>query len=584
MAVLEKFNGNAPVQVIDLKDDEVVIGRLPDCGIVLDLQGVSRKHAIIRRDGLAHVLVDLYSRNKTILNDEEVVPDVPRRLREGDRIVICDVEMVFHEQYPVRGHDLVVTDIPPDLSTIHMLDASRSEFLEIAVRPEIKLKAILEITRNLSSTLKLESVAPRILESLAEIFPQAERCFLVLLKEGAGEVDGRPAIRQTFHHLRPSRRPGGKSGFGRAIDDDSRLSISRTIMNTVLKQRKAVLSQDTGNDPNLPTSASIADLKIRSFMCAPLLTPDATTLGILQLDTTDKRQFNQEDLDLLVAVAGQASIAIQNASMHETILARERLDRDLRLAEQIQKRFIPQDVPHPTGYEFFAHYQAAYEVGGDFYDFVELPGNRLAVALADVAGKGVSAALMMAKFSADARYCLLAENEPGRAADRLNELLMKAGIEEKFITLCLGVLDLECSRFTFCSAGHPPIFVKRRSGKVELVGDDISNLPLGILDDSHYPQASVDLQAGDVVMIYSDGATDGRNNRGELYDTAEKPRLLQRFTTAVGGPEAVGKAIVQDTREYSAGVRQADDLTLVCFGPVDGTPTSLASKPAARKA
>lgn len=582
MAVLKKINGNSPVQVIDLKDDEVVIGRLPDCDIVLDLQGVSRRHATVRRDGLSYVLVDHESRNKTYLNDEEIPPETPRRLREGDRIVICDVEMVFFERYPVRDEDVIVTDASPDLSTIHMLDASRSEFLEVAVRPEVKLKAILEITRNLSSTLKLESVAPRILESLAEIFPQAERSFLVLLKDSSGEVEGRAAIRQTFHHLRPSRRPGAKAAFGRPADDDSRLSISRTIMNTVLKQRKAVLSQDTGNDPNLPTSASIADLRIRSFMCAPLLTPDGTPLGILQLDTTDKRQFNQEDLDLLVAVAGQASIALQNATMHEAILTRERLDRDLRLAEQIQRRFIPQELPVAAGYEFFAHYQSAYEVGGDFYDFVELPGSRLAMALGDVAGKGVSAALMMAKFSADARYCLLSENEPGRAADKLNELLIKARIEEKFITLCLGVLDLAGRRFTFSSAGHPPIFVRRHGGKVEMIGDAISNLPLGILEGLTYPQVTVELEVGDVVLIYSDGATDGRNNLGELYDTAEKPRLLQRFHTAVGGPEAVGRAIVQDTREYSAGVRQADDLTLVCFGPVSGG--SATTKPPVGKA
>jgi serine phosphatase RsbU (regulator of sigma subunit) len=303
-------------------------------------------------------------------------------------------------------------------------------------------------------------------------------------------------------------------------------------------------------------------------MCAPLLTPEGAPLGILQLDTTDKKQFNQEDIDLLVAVAGQASIALQNAAMHETILAGERLDRDLRLAEQIQKRFIPQEVPEVDGFEFFAHYQAAYEVGGDFYDFIDLPGGRLAVALGDVAGKGVSAALMMAKFSGDARYCILTEDAPGPAADRLNSLLMEAGIEEKFITLCLGVIDPGSRQFTFCSAGHPPILVRRKDGRVEPYGDEISNFPLGILDGSHYPQATVDLQDGDVVLIYSDGATDGRNGRGELYDTSENPRLLQRLAASAGGPGAIGKAILQATREFSAGVRQADDLTLVCFGPV----------------
>ena len=106
---------------------------------------------------------------------------------------------------------------------------------------------------------------------------------------------------------------------------------------------------------------------------------------------------------MLAAVASQAAIAIQNATMHESLLERERVDRDLKLAEQVQKRFLPQSVPEIPGYEFFAHYDPAYEVGGDYYDFVPLPGNRLAIALGDVSGKGVAAALMMAKFSGDTR-------------------------------------------------------------------------------------------------------------------------------------------------------------------------------------
>ena len=194
---------------------------------------------------------------------------------------------------------------------------------------------------------------------------------------------------------------------GAVPEDEVPMSISRSLVNHVLGQKKAVLSQDAGNDKNLPTSASIADLKIRSVMCVPLLTPDNQALGILQLDTSDRRQFHQDDLDVLAAVAGQAAVAVQNASMHESLIARERVDRDLKLAEQVQKRFLPQSVPDLPGYKFFAHYHPAYEVGGDYYDFVPLGPDRIAMALGDVSGKGVAAALMMAKFSGDTRYCVL---------------------------------------------------------------------------------------------------------------------------------------------------------------------------------
>ena len=205
------------------------------------------------------------------------------------------------------------------------------------VKPEVKLKAILEITRNLSSELKIDTVAPKILDSLMELFPQAERLFLVLVDPTTKRL-----VRKAFKY-RPGRRTPASSATVPA--DEVPMSISRSIVNHVLGQKKAVLSQDAGNDKNLPTSASIADLKIRSVMCVPLLTPDGQALGILQLDTSDRKQFHQEDLDVLAAVASQAAIAIQNAAMHESLLERERLDRDLKLAEQVQKRFLPQSVP-----------------------------------------------------------------------------------------------------------------------------------------------------------------------------------------------------------------------------------------------
>ena len=264
----------------------------------------------------------------------------------------------------------------------------------------------------------------------------------------------------------------------------------------MLGQKKAVLSQDAGDDKNLPTSASIADLKIRSVMCVPLLTPDNKALGIIQLDTSDRRQFNEDDLDVLAAVASQAAISIQNASMHESLLERERLNRDLKIAEQVQKRFLPQVVPTVPGYEFFAHYQPTYEVGGDYYDFVPLPGDRMAVAVGDVSGKGVAAALMMAKFSGDTRYCILTENAPAPTATRLNTLLCAAGIEEKFITLGLCVLDAATRKLTLTSAGHTPVIIRRADGRAEEVGQEVSGFPLGIMEDSDYQQTEVQLEPG----------------------------------------------------------------------------------------
>lgn len=565
MAVLTHVTGDLAGTRFELKGDVTVIGRLPECDITLAANGVSRRHAEIRKVGRGFVLTDLKSVNKTIVNSTVLLGGVDHPLANNDRISICGAEFVFSDEERVRAKDaapaadlMVVTESEArDDADFLTLEASRSSTVASAVHPEVKLRAILEITRNLSSELRIDAVAPKVLDSLMEIFPGAERLFLMLQDPSSNRL-----VRKAFKHRLQKR-----SSFDRSFpEDEVPTTISRSIVDHVLGKKKAVLSQDAGDDKNLAGSASIADLKIRSVMCVPLLTPDNKALGILQLDTSDRRQFDENDLDVLAAVASQAAVFIQNASMHESLLERERLNRDLKIAEQVQKRFLPQAVPTLPGYEFFVHYQPTYQVGGDYYDFVALPSGRMALALGDVAGKGVSAALMMAKFSGDTRYCILTETDPAPTATRLNGLLCAAGIEDKFITLSLSVLDASSHRLTLASAGHTPVIVRRADGRVEEVDQKITGLPLGVMEDSTYEQVDVQLEVGDVVVIYSDGVTDARSPAEELYDSPKNHRLLERVARSPGGPAAVGRVVLQDIREFSSGRSQADDITVVCLG------------------
>ena len=569
MEVLKQLNGELAGTLINLKGDVTVIGRLPECDIILAPIGVSRRHAEIHKVGPSFFLVDLGSRNKTLVNDTELQGGVKHLLKANDRISICGVEFDYSPAQPPKLKEaepaadvMEVTDSDdPENSDFVTLEASRSSTMASTVRPEVKLKAILEITRSLSNELRIDTVAPKILDSLMEIFPGAERLFLMLQDPSSKRL-----VRKAFKY-----RPQKRTSFLQNVpDDEIPTRISRSIVDYVLGQKKAVLSQDAGADADLPTSASIADLKIRSVMCVPLLTPDNKALGIIQLDTSDRRQFNEDDLDVLAAVASQAAISIQNASALESLLERERVDRDLKLAEQVQKRFLPQVVPTVPGYEFFAHYQPTYEVGGDYYDFVPLPDDRMAFAIGDVSGKGVAAALMMAKFSGDTRYCILTENAPAPTATRLNNLLCAAGIEDKFITLGLCVLDAPTRKLTLMSAGHTPLLIRRADGRVDEVGQEVAGVPLGIMEDTVYQETEVQLNQGDVVVLYSDGVTDARNRDDELYDSLSNHRLLKRVAQSSGGPVAVGRAILQDIREFSAEHAQADDITLVCLGPTAG--------------
>ena len=416
MAILKRVTGDPAGQFIELKGDadrHRPLARVPDRPRPERRQPPARRDP---REGDEFFLVDLNSRNMTKVNNAEVDPGNDHRAPAGrpDQHLRRRVRLLHRparrSPAPEDGDVMVVTEGDDvDDPNLHTLDASRSSALASAVQPEVKLKAILEISRNLSSDLKIDTVAPKILDSLMELFPQAERLFLVLIDPETKRLSAR----------RSSTAPTRGTPFGGAVpDDEVPMSISRSIVNHVLGQKKAVLSQDAGNDKNLPTSASIADLKIRSVMCVPLLTPDGQALGIIQLDTSDRKQFLQEDLDVLAAVASQAAIAIQNAAMHETLLERERLERDLKLAEQVQKRFLPQSVPKSPATSSSPTTTRPTRSAATTTTSSPCPDDRLAIALGDVSGKGVAAALMMAKFSGDTRFCILTEDSPGRGGQR----------------------------------------------------------------------------------------------------------------------------------------------------------------------
>ena len=264
--------------------------------------------------------------------------------------------------------------------------------VRVNVNPEVKLRAVIEITANLRKSLAVDLVLPKLLDSLFKIFVQADRGFVVLRGANPGQLVIK-AVKQ------------------RRSDSEDMIRISRTIINQVLDTKQAILSADAAADARFEMSQSIADFRIRSMMCAPLVNSDGDAMGAIQIDTIDQRaRFQQDDLDVLAGVANQAAFALENAQLHEQALKQQGLQRDLELAHKVQQGLLPARSPKFEGYHFFDFYEPANQVGGDFYDYIRLPGGRLAIVLADVSGKGVAAALVMARISS--RSALL----PGQRA------------------------------------------------------------------------------------------------------------------------------------------------------------------------
>jgi serine phosphatase RsbU (regulator of sigma subunit) len=329
-----------------------------------------------------------------------------------------------------------------------------------------------------------------------------------------------------------------------------------------MDSKEAILSADAASDERFEMSQSIADFRIRSMMCAPLLDNEGKAFGALQIDTLDQRhRFTKEDLEILVSTASQAAIAIQNAQMHEAALKQREHDRDMELATEVQHGFLPDKRPDLAGYEFYDYYQPAEQIGGDYFDYIPLPDGRLAVVVADVVGHGVAAALLMAKLSAEVRFSLYTEPKPAAAVTRLNEKISALNIQ-RFVTMILVVVDPREHRATIVNAGHMAPLHRRTSGQIDEPGDAIAGLPLGITDAIGYEQCEIEIAPGETLTLYTDGINESIDALGAFY-TIDR---LRGHATKIPGPvEKLGQTIIEDVRRFLGKAPQNDDMCLVCF-------------------
>ena len=234
---------------------------------------------------------------------------------------------------------------------------------------------------------------------------------------------------------------------------------------------------------------------------------------------------------------------------------------------------MPKWQPKIPGYTFWECYRPALEVGGDLYDYIQVespeidgPGGELArwaVTIGDVAGKGMPAALMMAGICPELRYLIRQGVAPDEVLKRVNSRHYDNGIENRYITLILLEIDPRSHVLTMSNAGHPPALIRRADGSIEEIGHEDSGMPLGIGPEEIYRSVSAGLEPGDVVVLYSDGATDALDQKGQTFG---HDRFLRALAEAPHGAAAVGEFLLAAVREFASGRSQFDDITIVCFG------------------
>ncbi len=562
LILLKSPAGVAPGETIRLDGDLLVIGRDADtCQIVIPHHAVSRKHAQISQAQGIYYIEDLKSRNHTYVNNKEVAGRAA--LKAEDKIKICDFLFRFHDEkaaakpipLPDTNAEDEGEDDPGAMTTIEATKSpvSAQAFLELA--PSDRLRALLEISTGMSKgSLELPPLLESIARTLFDVFKQADRCFVILLDD-----TGKPIPKVT-----KSRRPGA---------DDTR--FSKTIVRKTVESLQSYLSEDASSDASLGPAASIAEFKIRSVMCVPLASSEGRPLGALQLDTQDRvKKFRDDDLSMLTIVANLASVAIEKSKLHETLLYREKERKEIELARTVQLGFLPQTTPDLIGFEFYHHYSPAQTVGGDYFDYIQLPNNRLAIVVGDVAGKGVPAALLVAKLSSEVRFCLLTEPDPARAINLLNDQMMRGGLGDRFVTLAVVILDPAANLVTLVNAGHmnPLLYRAKDASITDAISNDLSGLPLGVMPGFEYESVTLELDEGDTITIFTDGVTDAMSPGGELFgDDAVKKFLTLDDPIAADGtrPKLSGERLVNGVRRHAKGRPQNDDIAIVCFGRLE---------------
>lgn len=535
-----------------LTGEEAVIGRHPDCQIQLDSNMVSRRHARVFRDGGKLLVEDLGSGNGTFVNGGRIAAATP--LRNGDRVKVGPVLLRFEDETapgPPRtapNQTAIRFDIAgdeEDSATVTTAVPNKSGFGLLDVRPEAKLKSVIEISRRLAATADFGALLPTLLDTLFEIFPAADRGIVLLRSRGSGKLV--PAAQK-------HRRPG----------DEETVRLSRTVLNKVVQEKSGVLSADAANDRQFRMSESISNLAIRSVMCVPMLGLDGEVTGVINLDTQNPiARFTADDLDLLLAVAGQAALSYESARLLVSYMEKLKQDGEMEIARGVQRALLPEHFPDVPGYEFFATYESAEAVGGDYYDVFPLPGDRVCVSFGDVAGKGVPGALIMSRLASCVQNVTRYVSDVGEAFAAINEHMCAKMAEGRFVTYVLAVIDPKSNELSLCNGGHMSPFVRRADGSVEDLPETSIGLPIGVMEGYPYEVIHRPIAKGDTLVITTDGIDDAMDPEGKLY-TRERARAFVK--AGPPSPRELTLSLLADVRRHAHGRPQNDDITIMSFG------------------
>lgn len=453
-------------------------------------------------------------------------------LRKGKLMgVVSALNRLNHRQF--NEEDVEVFSALADQIAVAL---DNSDLVAKLKKKSLEAQTLLEIEKSLSFTLNLSDLLELILDSLQKVVKyDAATIFLI------------DTEKQEIEHIKAR-------GFDAAVEPDLRLKIGDGLAGWAAKTQKSLIVQNVGEDPRYIE----ARVETKSEMVVPMISQDRIT-GVFNLESDQLNAYHQGDLELLEAFASLAAVSLERARQHEEILGKRKLEEELSIAKRIQESFLPRRKPQLIGFDISGVNIPSEQVGGDYYDFIPIIENQMGIAIADVSGKGIPAALIMASY----RASLIAEIRNNYAIRsimfKVNNLLFESTEPENYVTAVYGVLDTKNHIFTFSNAGHNAPILRHANGEMEYLTE--GGMALGIFESSKYEERPVGLASGEIMVFYTDGVTEAKNRQEEEFGA-------QRLKQVINDEHRLDATRIQQriydaVKQFVGDAAQSDDITLI---------------------
>ena len=407
-----------------------------------------------------------------------------------------------------------------------------------------KLRMLLDITKKISRSLDLQEVLNLVMDTLDSLIPyDAAGIFLVkCANENAVAAGEDPCV----------FRAESVRGYDIEELTNLHLKLGEGLIGQVALTSEPVTSPDVRKNPNYINART----ETRSEMVAPIIS-NTEVIGVFDLESDELNAYSEDDLEVLMLLASQVAIIIEKVMLHEQLIEKQRLEGQLEVARQVQLELLPPRDPQLEGYDISAYNFPTEEVSGDYYDWVKIYDDQIGLVIADVSGKGVPAALLMAFLRASLRAATHIGYSPHISMAKVNYLLWESIERNQFVTAFYGILDVTNKTLTYTNAGHNPPILLKQNGSLSFI--DRGSIPLGMFRDTRYHEYYLTTEPGDVLVLYTDGVTEAQNPEGEEFG---RERLAQAVWASrqLGARELI-TAVHTEVLEWTEGHGAGDDVT-----------------------